>query len=255
MPAHDWTRVFPGTFHHFHSAWITHLSETLNAGILPDEFFALAEQHSGDAVPDVLTLSRSTRPNGAVTSSGGLLLAERPPNVRLRMEADENVVYRTLRRTIAIRHRSGRELVAMIEIVSPGNKSSQPALDQFVDKSASAIRHGIHLLVIDLLPPTPRDLQGMHGEIWKHVGGDYRAPSDCPLTLAAYEAALRPKAFVEPISVGSELPPMPLFLGVGRYINTPLEATYVAAYQGMPRVIKEVLEGTAPPEWESERLL
>jgi hypothetical protein len=46
MPAHDWTRVFPGTFHDFHSAWIVHLKETLNAGVLPDEFFALAEQHS-----------------------------------------------------------------------------------------------------------------------------------------------------------------------------------------------------------------
>jgi hypothetical protein len=251
MPAHDWTRVFPGTFHDFHSAWIIHLKETLNAGVLPDEFFALAEQHSGDAVPDVLTLSRFPRRNGGVTTSGGLLVAETPPKVSLCVEADEDVVYRTLRRTIAIRHRTGRELVAMVEIVSPSNKASQPALDQFVDKSASAIRQGIHLLVIDLVPPSPRDPQGIHGEIWKHVGGDFRAPPARPLTLVAYEAAQLPKAFVEPISVGSELPPMPLFLDIGRYVNTPLEATYMAAYQGMPRVLKDVLEGAAPPEWES----
>ncbi len=30
MPIHDWARVDAGTFHGFHTAWITHLSEALN---------------------------------------------------------------------------------------------------------------------------------------------------------------------------------------------------------------------------------
>jgi hypothetical protein len=77
-------------------------------------------------------------------------------------------------------------------------------------------------------------------------------PPHRPLTLAAYEAGQLPKAFVEPISVGSPLPPMPLFLDVGRYVNTPLEATYMAAYQGLPRILRDVLEGAAPAEWESD---
>jgi hypothetical protein len=34
MPIHDWTRVDAGTFHDFHQAWITHLKETLNDGVL-----------------------------------------------------------------------------------------------------------------------------------------------------------------------------------------------------------------------------
>jgi len=29
MPVHDWTLVDAGTFHAFHTAWVTHLSETL----------------------------------------------------------------------------------------------------------------------------------------------------------------------------------------------------------------------------------
>ena len=29
MPVHDWTRVTAGTFHHFHQAWITALSDAL----------------------------------------------------------------------------------------------------------------------------------------------------------------------------------------------------------------------------------
>ena len=55
MPIHDWTRVFPGTFRDFHNSWITHLKESLNE-LLPAEYYALSEQHSGDAVPDVLPL-------------------------------------------------------------------------------------------------------------------------------------------------------------------------------------------------------
>jgi hypothetical protein len=33
MAVHDWTRVDAGTFHAFHTAWITHLSEALNGGL------------------------------------------------------------------------------------------------------------------------------------------------------------------------------------------------------------------------------
>lgn len=39
MPVHDWTRVDAGTFHAFHTAWITHLSETLNGGLLPPDYY------------------------------------------------------------------------------------------------------------------------------------------------------------------------------------------------------------------------
>ncbi len=42
MPIHDWTRVSAGTIHHFHTMWITHVSEALNAGLLPEGYYALA---------------------------------------------------------------------------------------------------------------------------------------------------------------------------------------------------------------------
>lgn len=37
MPLHDWTRVEAGMFHSFHNAWITHLGDTLNGGLLPPD--------------------------------------------------------------------------------------------------------------------------------------------------------------------------------------------------------------------------
>jgi hypothetical protein len=44
MPVHDWTRIDAGTFHAFHTAWVTHLMEALNGGLLPPSYYALAEQ-------------------------------------------------------------------------------------------------------------------------------------------------------------------------------------------------------------------
>ena len=40
MPIHDWTRVDAGIFHHFHVTWIPEIARALNAGLLPDGYYA-----------------------------------------------------------------------------------------------------------------------------------------------------------------------------------------------------------------------
>ena len=47
MPVHDWTRVIAGTFHHFHHEWISCISRALKSGLLPSEYYAMAEQITG----------------------------------------------------------------------------------------------------------------------------------------------------------------------------------------------------------------
>jgi hypothetical protein len=56
MPIHDWTRVEAGTFHAFHTSWLTHLMEALNSGLLPPGYYALSEQVATRMQTDVLTL-------------------------------------------------------------------------------------------------------------------------------------------------------------------------------------------------------
>src|SRR5438876_883353 len=56
MPVHDWTRVDAGIFHHFHHGWIEEIARGLNRGILPADYYALAEQHAAGFGPAVLTL-------------------------------------------------------------------------------------------------------------------------------------------------------------------------------------------------------
>ncbi len=250
MPAHNWQRVRAGTFHAFHTAWIGELQKALNGGLLPKDYYVLAEQLAGEAGPDVLALHS---PNGDTdwspesgSPTGGLAIADAPPKVALRSEADESLQYTFKRKTLVIRHASGDEVVAMIEIVSPGNKFSRAEVDDFVHKAMSALRQGIHLLVLDLFPPSKTNPQGIHWELWQHFNlEEFHQPADKPLTLASYSAGVNPVAYVEPIAVGQDLPEMPLFLSLDHYINVPLEPTYRAAYEGVPERWRRVIEGRA----------
>ena len=61
MPVHDWTKVEAGIFHNFHHCWITENIRVLNDDLLPDGFYALAEQITSNFVPDVLTLQAGPR--------------------------------------------------------------------------------------------------------------------------------------------------------------------------------------------------
>lgn len=247
MPVHDWTQVSAGTFHAFHNAWITHLQESLNDGILPPTYYALGEQVAGDIGPDVLTLQTTGASDAGGDTpppDGAVALAEAPPRVSIIAEATgEAAFYLAKRRTLVIRHASDDRVVAIAEIISPGNKHSQATMDALLDKIMSAFSQGVHLLVIDLFPPTRFDPGGIHGLIWEYLEAEaYTLPEGRPLTLAAYRSALPPTAFVEPVAVGMELPDMPLFLTSGHYVNVPLEATYSSAWHGMPQRWRKVIE-------------
>ncbi|MBO0700233.1 MAG: DUF4058 family protein, partial [Zavarzinella sp.] len=204
MPMHDWTRVDDGTYHDFHTAWIAELRKVLNRGTLPKGYYALAEQQAGDVGPDVLTLRRPPRAelDRDLDESGGIAVASDPPRVEYTATSDLKA-YAARRRTIVIRHRSGDRVVAMIEIVSPGNKRTRYQIGRFVRKAAKVILAGVHLLVVDPFPPGKRDPQGIHGAIWSELdGSDYRQPADKPLTLVSYAAGPTTTAHIQPFRVG-----------------------------------------------------
>jgi hypothetical protein len=248
MPIHDWTRVQAGIFHHFHHGWIEELARAFNHGVLPPDYYALAEQIAGGLGPDVLTLQRPA--NGAASEgrpTGGIALATMPPQVQFRQRAEPDR-YAARAKAVAIHHVSDHRVVAMVEIVSPGNKNTQQGLRAFVEKAAEVLRGGVHLLIVDLFPPGPRDPQGVHRAIWEQfVDSDFVLPADRPLTLAAYIGGACPEAFIEPVAVGAALPDMPLFLTPEVYVPVPLEKTYQAAWQAVPSFWRDVLTGSSTP--------
>ncbi len=247
MPVHDWTRVSAGTFHDFHNAWITELRNALNGGLLPPGYYAQGEQFAGQIQTDVLTLHAGREP-AAPAGAGVVILEDAPPRVSRRVTASEAAHVRAARRTLVIRHASGHRIVALLEILSPANKDRPRSVSDFVDKAAEALHQGIHLLVVDLFPPGPHDPHGIHALIWEAYGdGSDAPPADRPLVLASYVAKALPEAFLEFVAVGAPLPAMPLFLDLHAYVTAPLEATYEAAYRGVPQIWREVLERPGSP--------
>jgi hypothetical protein len=241
-PIHDWTKVRAGTFHHFHQRWIGAIGDALNSGLLPEGYFALAEQRTRGPEPDVVTLKvpgTAAPPNGA----SGIAAATLAPKTRFRMESDAANYARRADR-IAIRHNDG-DLVGIIEIVSPGNKSSRFGFRSFVRKAIEFLNAGVHLLIVDLFPPSLRDPQGIHKAIWDCVEDvPFELPTDKPLTLASYVAGATFVAHVEPVAVGDQLPDMPIFLTEERYIPCPLESTYQTTWGVFPKALKGPLESS-----------
>ena len=251
MPIHDWTHVDAGIFHAFHHDWITDISRALNRGVLPAQYYALPEQLAGGLGPDVLTLrgpGNDQGPSAAEAVQGGVALALSPPKVRIRMSSEANR-YAAKAKAVAIRHVSNHKVVALVEIISPGNKNNQNGLNAFVRKAHEALAAGIHLLIVDLFPPGPRDPQGIHRAVWgEDCGADYAPPADKPLTCVAYVGGPGAEAFIEPVGVGEVLPPMPLFLTSELYVYVPLETTYQSAWDGLPAYWRGVLAaGSTPP--------
>ncbi len=240
MPIHDWTRLEPGDFHHFHQAWVVNLTNELNGGLLPPQYMAMTEQVTGRPSPDVVTLQTRAPKDDA----GGIAVATAPPTARV-IARFEKVDYAKRADRVVIRHGRGK-VVAIIEILSPGNKDSRNAIRTFVEKAADILNQGVNLLIVDVFPPTPRDPQGIHKAIWDEFGDEpFEVPSGKPLTVASYIGGDIPVAYVESIGIGDPLPSLPIFLSETRYIPAPLEATYLQAWAVFPALLKELISQTA----------
>jgi hypothetical protein len=250
MPLHDWSRVPAGLFHDFHQSWSIRIKDALNAGRLPRGLAALVEQRAGPKESDVLTIeSRKQRRTGDDADSA-LATAERPEARIVRRSTKE--IYTRRANRIVVKHHLGR-IIAVIEIVSPGNKDSRAAVRDFIDKAIDFLRNGIHLVVVDLFPPGPRDPHGLDKAIWDEIEEvDFEFPAGKDRLLASYEAGDERTAFVETVGVGDVLPAMPLFLMDGRHIRVPFESTYQATWDASPEAMRVAVETGVMPETDAE---
>lgn len=243
MPLHDWSRVPSGLFHDFHQTWSIFIKSALNGGILPSNLSALVEQRSGPREGDVLTIESSP---AADARDAGVVTMERPTTSIVRRTNKH--LYAEKANRIVVRHHLGR-IVAVIEIMSPGNKDGRSAFADFIEKAVEFLRQGIHLLVIDLFPPTPRDPFGVHKAIWDYViEEDFAFPVGKDRILASYEMGSTKAAYVEPVGVGDALPDMPLFLAEGMHVKTPLERTYLQAWESSTETVRRAVESGVMPE-------
>ena len=241
MPMHDWSRVQAGIYHNFHVLWLSAITNRLNAGLLPKGMIAMAEQVIGGPEPDVVTLQQN---DIVFSDNGGSLatLTDAPPRPKTQYVIPVEVErYAAKANRVVVRHSLGK-VVAVVELVSPGNKDSRHALRSFVEKTVDLLYDNINLLVIDPFPPSPRDPQGIHKAIWDEITDEpFELPADRQLTLAAYQASPIKTAYVEPFAVGQPIPDMPLFLHNEFYINVPLEMTYMDTWNVLPQLLRDLV--------------
>ena len=250
MPIHDWTRVPSGLFHHFHQDWSIEIARALNRGRLPKGLSALVEQRAGRKESDVLAIEARGAPLSGIESAGGVVALDRPETRIIRRSSKE--LYSERANRIVVRHHLGR-IVAIIEIVSPGNKDSRAALRDFVDKIIDMLRSGIHVLIVDLFPPTPRDPFGIHKAIWDEIEEeDFVFPTGKDRILASYQSSDVRTAYIEPVAVGEPLLDMPLFLTSELHVKVPLEDTYQATWGASPEEFRMAVETGRTPESDVE---
>jgi hypothetical protein len=245
MPLHDWSGAPAGLYHVFHELWAVTLMTTLNDGRLPDGFTAIIAQKTGPKEGDVIAVDQRVLLGTPPGAAGGVATKDRP-KTRIVSRSDGRR-YAAKANRVVVQHHLG-QTVAVIEIVSPGNKDSERAFTLFVSKVGDYIERGVHVLVVDILPPTPRDPAGVHKAIWdQFLEEPFAFPAGEDRVIAAYRADTDPEAFVETMGVGHGVPTMPLFLVEELNVRVPLEAAYMQAWDLTPRPIREgVLTGQWP---------
>ncbi|CAN5182879.1 hypothetical protein BH10PLA2_BH10PLA2_03680 [soil metagenome] len=248
MPMHDWSRIPSGLFHDFHQTWTIQIKMALNSGILPKGISALVEQRGGRWESDDLATKHNYRLGEEI---GGAASVAAAPVVQF-MGRTSKQVYATRANRVVVKHRLG-QTVAVLEIVSPDNKDSRAALRDFVEKMIDFLRAGIHVLVVDLFPPTPRDPFGLHKIIWDEIEErDFAFPGKKNRILASYETGKTQAFYVEPVAVGDVLPSMPLFLASGWHVPVPLESTYETTWNASPEDFRRAVETGVLPGIDEE---
>jgi hypothetical protein len=212
----------------FHGAWAAAIARLLNAGVLPQGYYAVPFLDRDVPVEiDVAALreqevtapadgSNTTQP--WIPPAPGLAVAVEWPgadNVRVEVLTDDG----------------DPQLAAAVELVSPRNKDRPRARDEFAAKCADYLRRGCGLVVIDAVATRRADLRG---DLLTALGVETEDAG--PETLSA--TSYRPvgcdgegQLLIWPavLEIGQTLPTMPLWIGADAKVPLDLEASHKAA--------------------------
>jgi len=210
----------------FHNRWANAIADALDL-MLPPRYFARVDINLGrDAGADVAEFESSApaEPNG----HGGSVAVQAyaPPAVNQVLAA---VFPDAIEVQIRDMHRGSR-LAAVIELVSPSNKDRPETRRAFAAKLSAYLQRGIGVVVADLVTPYHFNL---HAELLALLGQE-DAPDFADRTRP-YAVAYRPirrgereeiDVWTYPLTLGADLPTVPLHLRGYRCIPLDLEATY-----------------------------
>ena len=218
-----------GGWSSFHNAWPNTIMRSLNRK-LPARYRALPEVQLGlYAAPDVATWERHLSPADAMPPSGnGVATAVwTPPSAAATLD-----VAAPAQDVFEVRvhePKSGNRLVAVMELVSPGNKDRPDHRDAFVGKCAAYLQQQVCLAVVDVITERSANL---HAQLVRTLGGRPVAPAaDGALYATVYRNTKTGDrwgldVWAYELAVGAALPTLPLWLSADECVPVELEATY-----------------------------
>lgn len=230
----------PRRWEAFHHGWATFIAQQLNQETLPADYFAESEISVGPELEIDVAAMELTQPDSQVLGgrpAGGGVAVWAPPKPMLSVEVEfahldayEVRIFQDLG--------GGAELRAAIELVSPANKDRPGSRRTFAAKCAGYLRHGIAVVIIDLVTSPEANL---HEELFDvlEVGGKQPAwASPTGLYSIAYRAVTtrnrpRVEAWPEVLTLGGALPVMPLWLSLDLCVPVRLEESYVASCRSL----------------------
>ena len=231
MPLHDWQPAPDAVVHAFHIGWIWNLARRLNSGLLPSGYLARPEESLGPWRSDPPALeddASSAEPatdheQGApepTMTPAPRLAAARPP------------------RRLAIFSAAEERRVAVVEVVSRGNKDSRARALAMRDKVLACLEAGLQTGLIDVWPRGREEWSDVVGSVVAALGASAPLPA-YDRCIASFESMLEPSqlnVYIESCAVGAPLPDLPLFLAPSRSVSLPLDATYVETFAELPAV-------------------
>jgi hypothetical protein len=215
----------------FHSGWANAITTQLNE-VLPEGYYAIPEVPLGDQIEiDVATLERL---GGARAESAAATAVWAPPRPRLSAPVDFPRLQSV--EVHIFEDSGGPQLRAAIELVSPANKDRPRSRLTFAAKCVGYLERGVNLVVIDTVIGRRSNLHAAIGEMLEADDLAWDSPSH--LYAVAYRRTLiRRQTSVEAwprrLSLGGELPTLPLWIDADLCIPLPLETSYEAACRSL----------------------
>jgi len=213
----------------FHSAWANAITSQLNE-VLPEGYYAIPEVPLGDQVEiDVATLEEPG--NGARSAVGLATAIWAPARPRLAAQVDFPRVHGVA--VHIFQDLGGPQLRAAIELVSPANKDRPRSRLTFAARCVGYLERAVSVVIIDSVTTRQANL---HSEIAQTLEAPSELAWEAPshLYAVAYRTiadagASRVEVWPEALSLGAELPTLPLWLAAELCLPLSLQTSYAAA--------------------------
>ncbi len=215
----------------FHGMWPATIVQQLSRE-LPPEFTAEPRTHLGSYFEiDVCAYEEQSGPVVGASShvSGGSATATwSPPAPTLALETDLSEQYDY--EVLIYDQSRGRVLVAAVEIVSPANKDRADNRRAFVAKCAALLQQRVCVSIVDVVTTRQfnpyAELLNLIGQVDPSFGSEL--PPIYAATCRGTKVGQRPRLemWAYPLTVGSGLPILPIWLRDDLAVSLDLEASY-----------------------------